>query len=181
MYKLSTASFSDCAYSVEMISHAITVISKAVEYLNPGQTVVIACDQPLFALAKTIQWAQKDSAGEDKLVVMLGGLHIEQAALKAIGTWLAGSGWVEVISQAEITTAGRAESLINCAHITRTRYAHQVTAASLFILQKQAYRNGTSSLLKREKKLIRFPCGEVRKKPRSHSLSTGTSLYNLSC
>ena len=53
----------DCAHSVTMISHAIAVISKAVEYLNPGQTVVIACNQPLFALAKTIQWAQKDSAG----------------------------------------------------------------------------------------------------------------------
>ena len=71
-----------------MISHAITVISKAVEYLNPEQTVVVACDQPMFALAKTIQWGPKDSAGEDNLVVMLGGLHIEQAVLKAIGTWL---------------------------------------------------------------------------------------------
>ena len=77
---------------------------------------------------------------EDNLVVMLGGLHIEQAALKAIGNWLAISGWVEVLSQSEITTAERADSLINCAHITCTRYAHQVTAASLFILQKQAYR-----------------------------------------
>ena len=69
-----------------MISHAIAVISKAVEYLNPGQTVVIACNQPLFALAKTIQWAQKDSAVEDNLVVKLGGLHTEKAALKAIRT-----------------------------------------------------------------------------------------------
>jgi len=77
---------------------------------------------------------------------MLGGLHIEQAALKAIGTWLACSGWVEVLSQAEITTAGRAESLVNCAHITRTRYAHQVTAASLFILQKGAYRKYVESV-----------------------------------
>ena len=46
-----------------MVSHTIAVVSKAVEYLNPGQVVVIACDQPLFALAKTILWAQKDSAG----------------------------------------------------------------------------------------------------------------------
>ena len=52
----------DCAHSVTMISHTIAFISKAVEYLSPGQIVVIACDQPLFALAKTIQWAQKDSA-----------------------------------------------------------------------------------------------------------------------
>ena len=108
--------------------------------------MVIACDQPLFALVKTIQWAQKDIAGEDNLVIMLGGLHIEQAALKAIRTWLAGSGWVEVLSEAEITTAGRAESLVNCAHITCTRYAHQVTATSLFILQKRAYRKYVESV-----------------------------------
>jgi len=66
---------------------------------------------------------------EDNLVVKLGGLHTEKAALKAIGTWLAGSGWVEVLSQAKITRAGRAESLINCVHIRCTRYTHQVTAA----------------------------------------------------
>ena len=62
-------------------------------------------------------------------MVKLGGLHTENAALKAIGTWLAGSGWVEVLSQAEIPRAGRAEWLINCAHSRCTRYAHQVTAA----------------------------------------------------
>ena len=163
-----------------MISHAITVISKAVEYVNPGQTVVIACDQPLFALAKTIQWAQNDSAGEGNLVVMLGGLHIEQAALKAIGTWLAGSGRGEVLSQAEITTAGRAESLVNCAHITGTKYAHQVTAASLFILQKQAYRKYVESV-KEGEEADSFSTWRSKKETMIPRLSTGTSLYNLSC
>ena len=65
---------------------------------------------------------------------------------QAIGTWLAGSGWVEVLSQAEFTAARRVESLINCAHITRTKYAHQVTAASLFIFQKNAYRKYIESV-----------------------------------
>ena len=62
-------------------------------------------------------------------MVKLGGLHTEKAALKAIRTWLASSGWVEVLSQAEITRAGRAASLINYAHVRCTRHAHQVTAA----------------------------------------------------
>ncbi|KAL9954589.1 hypothetical protein ACROYT_G042151 [Oculina patagonica] len=99
-----------------MISHVKTAIGKAVEYVNPGQTVVIACDQPLFALAKTVEWAQKDRTWEDKLEVMLGGLHIEQAALKAFGTWLAGSGWVEVLSQARITTAGKKRNHLSTVH-----------------------------------------------------------------
>ena len=59
--------------------------------------MAIACNQPLFALAKTIQWSQKDTSGKEKVVVMLGGLHVEQVAIKASGTWLAGSGWVEVL------------------------------------------------------------------------------------
>ena len=79
--------------------------------------------------------------GEDKLVVMLGGLHIELAVLKAIGSWLLGSGWTEAVAQAGITTTGRAESLVTSAHITRTRYVRQITASSLYILQQRAYKN----------------------------------------
>ena len=85
------------------------------------------------------------------MVLMLGGLRISQVALKAIGTWLAGSGSVDVLSQAEITTAGRAEALSICAHIPRTRYAQQVTATNLFILQKQAYKKYFESVKEGEK------------------------------
>ena len=74
--------------------------------------------------------------GEDKLVDMIGGLLIELAVLKAIGSWLLGSGWTEAIAQAEITTTGRAESLVTSTHITRTRYVHQVTASSTEALQE---------------------------------------------
>ena len=79
--------------------------------------------------------------GEDKPVVMLGGLLIELAVLKAVGSWLLGSGWTEAIAQAEITTTERAESLVTSTHIRRTRYVHQVTASSLYILQQRAYKN----------------------------------------
>ena len=48
--------------------------------------------------------------GEDKLVDMLGGLLIELAVLKAIGSWLLGSGWTEDIAQAGITTGGQYKS-----------------------------------------------------------------------
>jgi len=40
----------ECAYSLAMIKHAITVVMKAVQHLNPGQAAVIAFDQPLYAL-----------------------------------------------------------------------------------------------------------------------------------
>ena len=137
--------FAECAHSLAMIKHAITVVMKAVQHLNPGQAPVIAFDQPLYTLAKEIQWMNPDTMGEEKLVVMLGGLHIELAALKAVGSWLVGSGWTDAVAQAGITTSGRAESLVTSAHITRTRYAHQGTSSSLYILQHSAYKKYSES------------------------------------
>ena len=37
-----------------------------------------------------------------KTVVMFGGLHIEMAALKMVGDWLKGSGWVQAHVQANM-------------------------------------------------------------------------------
>ena len=128
-----------------MIKHAVTVVMTAVQHLNPGQAPVIAFDRPLYALTKEIQWMNPDTMDEEKLVVMLGGLHIELAALKAVGSWLAGSGWTDAVAEAGITTSGRAESLVTSARITRTRYARQVTASSLYILQHRAYKKYSES------------------------------------
>ena len=61
------------AASPAISRHAIGVISKAVQYLNPGQTPVMACDQPLFAITKEIQWISPNSYGEDFYVIMLAG------------------------------------------------------------------------------------------------------------
>lgn len=131
--------FQESAHTVAMIRHSIDVVRNAVQHLNPGQTPVLTCDQPLFTLAKQIQWKWPDTYGEDQLVVMFGGLHIEMTALKTLGDWLQGSGWTQALVQAEITTAGTADSFHRAAHVTRTRRAHQVTAAALYILQRRAY------------------------------------------
>lgn len=59
--------------------------------LNPRQTSVMACDQPLLVLAKQIQWELPEMYGEDK-VIMFGGFHIEIAAFKLLGNLQKGSG-----------------------------------------------------------------------------------------
>ena len=74
-----------------------------------------------------------------KIVLMMGGLHIEMNLLKLLGDWLCGSGWITSLVQANVTTSGRAESMLSGSHVTRTRYAHQVTAGSLKILLDRAY------------------------------------------
>lgn len=131
--------FPDQAKSVAMIRHAMNVIKLSVDHLNPGQVPVIAVDQPLYAVAKEIQWRWASHYGEDKFVVVFGGLHIEMAFLKVLGDWLEGSGWTVVLSDANVATPGTANSFLKATNVTRTRRAHQVTACSLFILLKRAY------------------------------------------
>jgi hypothetical protein len=70
---------------------------------------------------------------------MLGGLHIEMATLRVIGKFLEGSGRGHMLVHTNITTEGKAESFLKAAHVKRSRYAHMVTAACLFSLQKKAY------------------------------------------
>ena len=131
--------FLKSALTVAMIKHSMDVIWNAVQHLNPGQTPVVTFDQPLCALAKQIQWKWSQDYGEQKFVVFFGGLHIEMATLKTLGNWLQGSRWVQALVQAEITSAGTADSILWASHVSQTRRAHQVTAAALSILQRRAY------------------------------------------
>ena len=138
--------FYDEAHSIAMIRHAMDVIKRATEILNPGQVPIITVDQPLYAIAKQIQWNWKASHGESQFIVMFGGLHIKMAALKALGTLLNGSGWTAALGEAKVASLGTAESFLHASHVTRTRRAHQVTACSLYILVKKAYLAYSSNL-----------------------------------
>ena len=110
-----------------------------IHVLNPGQTGVLGADHPLYAIAKQLQWTFPESLGEDKLVVMLGALHIEDKVHQMTGKLLGDSGWTTVLSQAQVLTSGRAQSALNEHHIKRTRYAHQVSVISLHLLKYKAY------------------------------------------
>ena len=59
-----------------MTKHLFIVIKSAVDHLNPRRTSVIAFDQPLYVLAKEVQWNWPDRYSEDKFMVIFGGLHI---------------------------------------------------------------------------------------------------------
>ena len=48
--------FPDDSKSVAMSRHSMNVVKKAVTVVNPRLIPVIACDQPLFKIAKQIQW-----------------------------------------------------------------------------------------------------------------------------
>ena len=48
--------FNEDSKSVVMIRHSMDVIQQAVQKLNSVQVPVITLDQPLYAIAKLIQW-----------------------------------------------------------------------------------------------------------------------------
>ena len=77
--------FRDDSKSSAIIKHAMYIIK---EDVNNSQNPVIAFDQPLYALAKQIQWSWPEEYGEKAYVVMMGGLHVEMVTLKIIGNWL---------------------------------------------------------------------------------------------
>ena len=131
--------FYEKAATAAMVKHSMDIVHHSTEFLNKGQIPVIALDAPLFALAKYIQWKWPDTHGEDKIVVMFGGLHIEMALWKTVGDYLDGSGWTNALIQAGIASSGTAESFLSCSHVTRTRHAHQVSAVVLRKLQKEAF------------------------------------------
>ena len=131
--------FTEESKSVAMMRHSLDIVKKAVEHLNHGQKPVVAFDQPLFTLAKQIQWCWPERYGEGHFVIMLGGLHTEMAVLRCLGHWLDGSGWTNALTQAQIASSGVADSFLKASHVTRTRHAHQVTACCLHILLHKAY------------------------------------------
>ena len=59
--------------------------------------------------------------GGDKLVMMLGALHIEDKSHQMTGKLLRDSGGTTVLSQAQVLPSGRAQSALYEHHIKRTR------------------------------------------------------------
>ena len=101
--------------------------------------MVVGFDQPLYAIAKRLQWYQPDQYGYQKLI-MLGALHIEIAMLRCLGDWLQDSGWLTSLSNAGVTSPGN-ESLLTVHNMAPSKYAHQVTAKVLYQLILRAFKS----------------------------------------
>ena len=124
----------DNSKSSAMLKHSLDTVKDAVEYLT-GQTPAIAFDQPLFALAKKVQWHHPHTYR--KLVTMMGPL--EMAFMSTLGDILKDSCWKTITSNAQIAQPGVAESLVSGHGVVRTKYIQQLTAPTLHQLQHQAH------------------------------------------
>jgi len=129
-------------------------------------------------LAKQIQWKWPKKYGDDKVVVMFGGFHIEMAALKTLGDWLDGSGWVQALVQAEITTPGTAESFLRASHVTTQR-----ELIRLLLLHCTSCNIEPMTIIAREKIMTEkisliLKIGAIREERKFPSSSTGQLCWN---
>lgn len=115
--------FYEKAATPAMVKHGMDVLRQSITFLNPGQIPVMAVDQPLFALAKLVQWRYPTTHGENNYVVMFGGLHMEMALWNTLGDLLEKSGWTTALADADVASSGTADAFLKVSHLTRTRYA----------------------------------------------------------
>ncbi|CAG9769504.1 unnamed protein product [Ceutorhynchus assimilis] len=133
--------FNEKSNTHSMIKHSMDLVKTTMQYLNKNQTPVMCFDQPLYTICKTIQWNWPEIYGEDKFVILMGLLHIEQSFLRILGQVLEGSGWVDLLANSNIITEGSAESVTKVTHILRARRMHQISAATLYSLLIDAHEN----------------------------------------
>ncbi len=96
---------------------------------------MMAVDWLLHSLPKQVKWTWPDEFGEDKYLIMFGGLYIEMAAFWALGTWLQDSGWVQALVKQNIPPL---KLLILSSHLKKTGHAHEVTVGTLSIVKHKA-------------------------------------------
>ena len=105
------------ASSPTMVRHSFEVVKAAVQGNNPGQTPVICVDQPFFAKGKHLQWSLDSEYGEDKFVLLPGGLHTEMTSYKMLGHWLEGCGRIEALQEAKLASSG-----VHGVHVLKWKY-----------------------------------------------------------
>jgi len=82
--------FEEKASTMAMQKHAMLVVKKAIDFINPGQIPVIVGDIPLYTQQKKCQWVYPDEVGESKMVSFMGLLHIKMTSQECGET----AGWI---------------------------------------------------------------------------------------
>ena len=133
--------FKDKANTALMIKHAMKLVKQGTSKLNPDQTPIITLDQPLYAIAKSMQWHPTTSKDftEDNYVALMGPLHTEMLTEKLIGDWLRDSGWSKAIINSGFVTSGKVDGILKASHITRARNCHEISSVTLSVLCNEAY------------------------------------------
>ena len=132
-------------HRLDKMYHVMNLNKKTTNFLNPSQTPVDTCDQPVHGLTKTIQWMYPETLGSGKYLSILGGLHIKQSELVIHGDIIKGSGLEKILSTNDLSIIGTS-AVVDGNDIKRLRYCLQVAAYAVFWKLKDAYIQSNSLL-----------------------------------
>ena len=85
-------------------------------------------------------------------------MDVDNAAFstsQVLGDWLDGSGWCTSLTRAEVAASGTAASFIHASNVSKSRHAHLVTAAALYQLLEETWRESCTDLPLKEWSQIR--------------------------
>ena len=128
----------EAAHSAAMILHGLNIAIMATNFLNPGQMSVVCFDQPLYTIGKQIQWRYPEEYGVGKILLIMGGLHIEKQLEQILGSYFNGSDLTDLLVLSTVMSNSD-KAFLGGRHISKTRYIHQVTVAALHGLQVEAF------------------------------------------
>ena len=122
--------------------HCMKIITKTIEYLNPGQVAVDVCDQLAYALAKEVQYRNPDKFRPSKHFCLMDGLHIEICILAILGELIDASGLYEILTKSSISIIGT-QNLLTGSHVKITRYCIEVEASAIYLKLIEAHRRSS--------------------------------------
>ena len=125
----------DKVSTLEMQYHCMQLNKDIVNIVNPGQIVVDACDQPVYALTKEVQLRFPEIF--KNYFSLPGGLHVEHCALIMHGQLIDGSGLAKILNLSSLSTIGT-KDVVDANHIKRARYCLQVSLCALYMKLKEA-------------------------------------------
>ncbi|GBM03183.1 hypothetical protein AVEN_70602-1 [Araneus ventricosus] len=121
--------------------------------VNQKQTAVIVADQQVYTKATHIQWRLSNTRSENKNTVMKKALLLRMMVLNLLNEPLRKSRvGTETILQSGFTGAGVAKLCLTSSHITRAKYAHELTLVVFYCLQNQAYKKYCQCIFDNETK-----------------------------
>ena len=132
-------------HTIQTQYHCMKIIKKMSNFLNPAQTPVDCCDQPVYALTKEIQFRLPNEFGVDKYFSLFGRLHFKQCILMIHGEFIKGCGLQEILDKNDFSIIGTGAA-VNANHIKQARYCIQVILCVLYIKLKDARSTANSEL-----------------------------------
>ena len=125
--------------------HIMSIVQKAIKFLNSNQVPIDVSDQPVYALSKEVQIRYPETFGDERYITLLGDLHTEHTVLQMHGKLIKGSGLDSVLFHSDLSTQGTS-AIVDVNDIKRARYCMQVSLTSIYGLLNKAYEESGSEL-----------------------------------